>query len=83
MLKNISDIKDIHHTLLAFLSTRGTLAGISLTLVGIVNIKTQISKPWPMICFFYRRWNNIIDFIFLASLTLLLVAGSMVLYEFM
>ena len=109
MLKNITDLKDVHHTLLALLSTSGTLAGISLALVGIVNVKVHNTKVETMaddlfllaalgfvvICYLIffalrhlhakhlRLWNNVIDILFLASLTLILLAGSMVVYEFM
>jgi hypothetical protein len=44
MLKNIKDPKDIREILLSLLSTSGTLAGISLALVGIVNYKIVSSK---------------------------------------
>jgi hypothetical protein len=109
MLKNFSEPKDIHHTLLAILSTSGTLAGISLALVGIVNVKVQNTKIETMAddlflisalgfvaicyCVFFalrqlqskhlQRWNNIIDILFLVSLTLLLLSGFVVVYEFM
>lgn len=39
MLKNINDPKELRLTLLSLLSTSGTLAGISLALVGIVNLR--------------------------------------------
>ena len=109
MLKNFSDPKDIHHTLLALLSTSGTLAGISLALVGIVNVKVHNTKidtvaddlfllsalGFVITCYLIffalrhlyskhlRRLNNIIDTLFLASLTLTLLAGFAVVYEFM
>jgi hypothetical protein len=43
MLKNISDLRDIREILLALLSNSGTLAGISLALVGILNLKPLTS----------------------------------------
>ena len=39
MLKNVQDPKDLLQILLSLLSTSGTLAGLSLALVGIVNLK--------------------------------------------
>ena len=39
MLKNISDPKTLLQILLSLISTSGTLAGISLALVGIVNLR--------------------------------------------
>jgi len=109
MLKNIADLKDVRHTLLALLSTSGTLAGISLALVGIVNVKVHNTKidtvaddlflvsslGFVVVCYLIffalrhlhskhiRHWNNAIDILFLASLTLILLAGAMVVYEFM
>ena len=44
MLKNVQDPKDLQNLLLALLSTSGTLAGISLALVGIVNLKIGSQK---------------------------------------
>ena len=39
MLKDTNDISDTKEILLAILSNSGTLAGISLALVGIMNLK--------------------------------------------
>lgn len=44
MLKNVTDPKDIRDMLLSILSTSGTLAGISLALVGISNLKASNAK---------------------------------------
>jgi hypothetical protein len=44
MLKNINDPKDLQRLLLSLLSTSGTLAGLSMTLVGIVNLKIANTK---------------------------------------
>jgi hypothetical protein len=44
MLKNTNDISDIREILLALLSNIGTLAGINLALVGILNLKPITSK---------------------------------------
>lgn len=106
MLKNINDASDIRQVLLSLLSTSGTLAGISLALVGIVNLKLTNAKlesladdlflfsslGFVIVCyltFFALRhihspraqyWNNVIDLLFLASLTLLVVAGFVTVY---
>jgi glucan phosphoethanolaminetransferase (alkaline phosphatase superfamily) len=39
MLKNIGEPEDLRQLLLALLSASGTLAGLSMALVGIVNLK--------------------------------------------
>lgn len=44
MLKNINNPKDLQKLLLALLSTSGTLAGLSMALVGIVNLKVANMK---------------------------------------
>jgi len=44
MLKDTNDIQDTREILLALLSNSGTLAGISLALVGIMNLKPAGSK---------------------------------------
>jgi hypothetical protein len=44
MLKNISDPKILLKMLLSLLETSGTLAGISLALVGIVNLRIRSTK---------------------------------------
>lgn len=44
MLKNVNDDNDAKEILLALLSNSGTLAGISLALVGIINLKPITSK---------------------------------------
>lgn len=44
MLKDTIDITDTREILLAILSNSGTLAGISLALVGIMNLKPDNSK---------------------------------------
>lgn len=44
MLKNIKDLSEVRETLLSLLSTSGTLAGISLALVGITNFKITSTK---------------------------------------
>lgn len=108
MLKNISDPKALLQILLSLLSTSGTLAGISLALVGIVNLRitsTQIASAaddiflfaslgFVIVCYMtffairhiespnLERWTNIIDFAFLSSLTLLVIAGFATVYAF-
>ena len=44
MLKKVKDIRDLPHFLFSLLSTSGTLAGLSLALVGIVNLKIANTK---------------------------------------
>jgi nitrate reductase gamma subunit len=106
MLKNVEDPKDLLQVLLSLLSTSGTLAGLSLALVGIVNLKVGdttvetladdmflfASVGFLVVCylvFFAMRrvrakkvqyWANLIDLLFLASLTLLVMAGFTTLY---
>ena len=108
MLKNVRDPGDLRQILLSLLSTSGTLAGISLTLVGIVNLKICNTKVATMaddmflfsslgfvfVCyctFFALRhlhtsriqfWTAVIDVAFLFSLTLLVLAGFVTVYEF-
>lgn len=108
MLKNVNDPKDIQQLLLSLLPTSGTLAGLSLALVSIVNLKVANSKVETLaddmflfsslgfvvacylIFFTLRRlqskrvryWINLIDIVFLFSLTLLVMAGFVVVYAF-
>jgi len=47
LLKNITDPKELRPMLLSLLSTSGTLAGLSLAMVGLVNLKisnTQVGS---------------------------------------
>ncbi len=44
MLKNVSDPKIVLQMLLSLLSTSGTMAGISLALVGIVNLRITSTR---------------------------------------
>lgn len=109
MLKNIKDPKDLQSLLLALLSTSGTLAGISLALVGIVSLKVSNARVetiaddmfllsslgFMAVCyltfFTLRRlnskrvqyWTNVIDVVFLCSLTLLVTSGFVVVYSFL
>ena len=109
MLKNVDNPNDLRQLLLSLLSTSGTLAGISLALVGIVNLKVSNTKVETMaddmflfsslgfviVCYLVfftlrrlhskrvRLWTNVIDIIFLCSLTLLVMAGVVVAYAFL
>jgi hypothetical protein len=92
--------------LIALLATSGTLAGLAMTLVGILDLRVASTRAgtaaddmflfasfgFVVVCFLtffaLRRihstrigyWTNVIDTIFLASLTLLLMAGFVTLY---
>jgi hypothetical protein len=109
MLKNITDPESLQKLLLSLLSTSGTLAGLSLALVGIVNLKISNTKVetladdlflfsslgFLVVCYFIfftlrrldskrvRIWTNIIDVVFLSSLTLLVMSGFVVVYALM
>ena len=39
MLKNVNDSKNLQRILLSLLSTSGTLAGLSMALVGTINLR--------------------------------------------
>ena len=108
MLKNARDPGLLLQLLLSLLSTSGTMAGISLALVGIANYRirsTQVSSiaddiflfaslGFVIVCYmtFFAirhlhsprlgRWTDVIDITFLASLTLLIVAGFVTVYTF-
>jgi len=108
MLKNFNDPKDLQQLLLSLLSTSGTLAGLSMTLVAIVNLKAANTKietladdmflcsslGFSIVCYLVfftlrrvefervRYWTNVIDVVFLFSLTLLVAAGFMAVYAF-
>jgi hypothetical protein len=109
MLKNVKDPKDLQSLLVALFSTSGTLAGLSLALVGIVNLKISNTKVesladdmfllsslgFLVVCYFtfftlrrlnsrnVLRWTNMIDVVFLCALTLLVISGFVVVYEFL
>ena len=108
MLKNSHDPKVLLQMLLSLLSTSGTMAGISLALVGIVNLRIARTRVgsladdiflfaalgFVIVCymtFFAIRhlqsprlalWTDAIDFTFLLSLTLLVIAGFVTVYAF-
>lgn len=109
MLKNIKDAQDLRQVLLSLLSTSGTLAGISLALVGIANFRINNTKVenladdmflisslgFVAVCYLIffalrhlhsarvQHWSTVIDVVFLASLTLLVFAGFVTVYEFL
>ena len=109
MLKKVKDHKDLPHFLFSLLSTSGTLAGLSLALVGIVNLKIANTKVetiaddmfllssvgFFVVCFIIffalrqqqsekvQYWTNFIDVVFLSSMTLLVMAGFVVVYTFL
>jgi hypothetical protein len=109
MLKKVKDHKDLPHFLFSILSTSGTLAGLSLALVGIVNLKVANTKIETIaddmflfssvgffavcyIIFFTLRqhqaekvlyWTKLIDVVFLSSMTLLVMAGFVLVYTFL
>jgi nitrate reductase gamma subunit len=106
MLKNIEDPNDLRQLLLSLLSTSGTLAGLSLALVGLVNVKIASTKVetladdiflfaslgFLIVCYLIfftlrrhrsrsvRCWTNLIDIVFLFSLTLLVIGGFAIVY---
>jgi len=108
MLKYTSDPKILLQMLLSLLSTSGTMAGISLALVGIVNLRITSTKVasaaddiflfaalgFVLVCYMtffairhlqsprLARWTDLIDLLFLVSLTLLVIAGFVTVYAF-
>ena len=108
MLRNTRDPDVLLQMLLSLLSTSGTMAGISLALVGIVNLRilsTRVASVaddiflfaalgFVVVCYMtffairhiqsprLARWTDLIDFTFLFSLTLLVIAGFVTVYAF-
>jgi len=108
MLRNTRDPDVLLQMLLSLLSTSGTMAGISLALVGIVNLRILSTKVasvaddiflfaslgFVVVCYMtffairniqspqLSRWTDVIDFTFLFSLTLLVIAGFVTVYAF-
>ena len=106
MLKNARDPDLLLQLLLSLQSTSGTMAGLSLALVGIANfriVSTKVSSVaddiflfaafgFVIVCYMtffairhiqsprLTRWTDVIDITFLASLTLLIVAGFVTVY---
>ena len=106
MLKNLRDPKEAREAMLSLLSTAGTLAGIGVGLVGILNtgradatasiaddILLLSALGFLVVCyliFFAVRqlsagaaWRMLyaIDVVFLASMTLMVLAGFIVAYS--
>ena len=107
MLSNFNEPKEAREIMLSLLPTSGTLAGLSIGLMSVANMKTGgaigtiaddlflfSGVGFLTVCyqifFALRRvsserlpfWVQIIDFTFLASLTLVVVSGFLVIYEF-
>ena len=108
MLKNLRDPKEAREAMLSLLSTAGTLAGIGIALIGIINtngggttatiaddILLLSALGFLVVCyliFFAVRnfsgahaWRMlvIIDVVFLGSMTLMVLAGFIVVYTMM
>lgn len=108
MLKNLNDPKEAREAMLSLLSTAGTLAGIGIALVGIINterggtpatiaddILLLSALGFLVVCyliFFAVRnvsaanaWRMlaVIDVLFLGSMTLMVLAGFIVVYTLM
>jgi hypothetical protein len=107
MLKNITSASETTNALLSLLPTSGTMAGISIGLVGVVHLKVQATITtvaddmllfsalgFLLACyliFFALRqvhagsrpkWVAGIDLLFLASLSLMVFSGFVIVYEF-
>ncbi len=107
MLKNIHEAKEAREVMLSLLPTSGTLAGISIGLMSVANLKASgtfetivddlflasgigFLSVCYLIFFAMRRvhserilgWATLIDVVFLSSLTLEVVSGFLLLYEF-
>ena len=107
MLKNLRNPTDTSSAMLSLLPTSGTMAGISIGLMGVVNLRQTptISSVaddmllfsalgFLLVCYliFFAllrvhvgllpMWTTIIDLAFLASLTLMVFSGFVILYEF-
>lgn len=108
MLKNLKDPKAARDVMLSLLPTSGTLAGISIGLVGVINAgpRNSISTladdvlllsalGFLFVCYliFFAirhidtssagRLMQLIDIVFLLSMTLIVFSGFIVAYEFM
>ena len=108
MLKNLRDPKEAREAMLSLLSTAGTLAGIGIALIGIINtsgggttatiaddILLLSALGFLVVCyliFFAVRnvsgtntWRMLaaIDVVFLGSMTLMVLAGFIVVYTMM
>jgi hypothetical protein len=108
MLKNLTDPREAREAMLSLLSTSGTLAGIGIGLVGIINaprggatvtvaddILLLSALGFLGVCYliFFAvrnvsaagtwRMMQMIDILFLVSMTLMVLAGFIVVYTFM
>lgn len=108
MLKNLKEPREVRETMLSLLPTCGTLAGIAIGLVGVINLRPAggaatladeilllsalgFLVACYLIFFAMRtacqqtlyRMMRAIDFVFLASLTLVVFSGFVVVYELM
>jgi hypothetical protein len=108
MLKNLRDPKEAREAMLSLLSTAGTLAGIGIGLVGLLNadradktatladdILLLSALGFLGVCYLIffavrqlnagpaRRMLLAIDVVFLASMTLMVLAGFIVAYTMM
>lgn len=105
MLKNLDDPKQARDAMFSLLQTSGTLAGIGVGLVGIINvgrggtvatladdILLLSALGFLVVCYLVffavrsinagtvRRMTQVIDILFLASMTLMVLAGFIVAY---
>jgi len=108
MLKNLRDPKEAREAMLSLLSTAGTLAGIGIALIGIINtngsgtsatvaddILLLSALGFLVVCYLIffavrnvsgtRAWRMLaaIDIVFLGSMTLMVLAGFIVVYTMM
>jgi hypothetical protein len=108
MLKNLRDPKEARDAMLSLLSTAGTLAGIGVGLVGIINaghrnttasivddILLFSALGFLVVCYLIffavrnvdaavtRKMLQVIDVLFLASMTFMVLAGFIVAYTLM
>lgn len=107
MLKNLK-ATEAREAMLSLLPTCGTLAGIAIGLVGVINLQSVGGRAtiadeillfsalgFLLACYFIffamrstneltrERFMRAIDVLFLASLTLVVFAGFVVVYEIM
>ena len=108
MLKNLRDPKEAREAMLSLLSTSGTLAGIGVGLVSIINagrsglsatiaddILMMSALGFLVVCYLIffavrngssasaQRMLQIIDILYLASMTLMVLAGLIAIYTLM
>lgn len=108
MLKNLKDPREAREAMLSLLSTAGTLAGLGIALVGIIDnarggtpatiaddILLLSALGFLVVCYliFFAMRNSsaasawrmlaVIDVVFLGSMTLMVLAGFIVVYTLM